>query len=199
MHQNLIQAVSSLIDLSEQEAQILREVFKQKSFKKRDQLCALGTISKEIYFVNKGLLRLYYLNDENEITAFLFSENLFASAFPSFIEQKPSEQILECLEDTEVFYLSKNDLEKLYIDLPKFNIFTRKLSEQRFINAQKHFVSHLTEKPEERYRQFVNHFPNLIQRVPQHIIASFLGVTPVSLSRIRNRIAKKDSLTIVNE
>ncbi|MGB1019191.1 MAG: Crp/Fnr family transcriptional regulator [Chitinophagales bacterium] len=190
MHQNLLQAISYFIDLSLEEKEFIMKSFKFKSLKKKEQLCSLGSISKEVYFVKSGLLRLYYLHKGNEITAFLFSENLFASAFPSFLEQKPSEQVLEALENTEVFFISKDNLEQLYKDVPKFNIVTRKLAEQRFINAQRFFVSHLTQTPEERYRQFSQNFPDLIQRVPQHIIASFLGITPVSLSRIRNRKKK---------
>ena len=107
------------------------------------------------------------------------------------MEQKPSQQILECLEDSEVLCISKDRLEKLYIDIPKFNTVTRKLAEQRFINAQRFFVSHLTQKPEERYHQFTSRFPDIVQRVPQHIIASFLGITPQSLSRIRLKLTAR--------
>lgn len=190
MHQNLLQAINKFVAFSATENQHITKVFQLKKFQKKDQLCSLGAVSKEVYFVNKGLLRLYYLHKGNEITAFLFSENLFASAFPSFLEQKPSEQILECMEETEVFCISKNALEQLYVDVPKFNTVTRKLAEQRFINAQRFFVSHLTQKPEERHHQFALAFPELLQRVPQHVIASFLGITAVSLSRIRNRKPK---------
>lgn len=191
MHQNLLRAIAHFVDLNAKEKDTICNAFRLKSFQKKEQLVSPGAVSKEIYFVNQGLLRLYYLNKGNEITAFLFSENLFASAFPSFLEQKPSEQILECMEDTEVLCISKPTLEQLYIDVPKFNTLTRKLAEQRFINAQRFFVSHLTQKPEERYHQFASNFPDLLQRVPQHVIASFLGITPVSLSRIRNRKSRE--------
>jgi len=187
MFSNLKLLISHFIKLTEEESNKLETYFEYRKVSKKTILCKEGEIAKEIYFVNKGLLRLLYNNDGTEITAFLYTENLFASSYASFLEQKPSLQILETLEDSELLVLNFANLEKLYLDIPKFNILTRKVTEQRFINAQKILASHLTEKPEQRYHNFVRKHHDLMQRVPQHIIASFLGITAVSMSRIRNR------------
>lgn len=82
-------------------------------------------------------------------------------------------------------------MDQLYQDLPAMNILTRKIAEQRFINAQKLFVSFLLDSPEARYQQFLTHHGDLLLRIPHHVIGSYLGITPVSLSRIRRRLQNK--------
>ena len=187
MYKQLKENILRFISLEDNEWEIIQKAFEFRKVSKKEFLCKDAAVSKEIFFVKKGLLRLYYNIEGNEITAFLFTENLFASAYESFLSQKPSNQILETIEDCELLVLSFDSLEKLYKDLPKFNILTRKVTEQRFINAQNILSSHLLEIPEVRVKRFIEHFPDLLQRVPQHIIASYLGVTAVSFSRIRNR------------
>ncbi|ULQ57691.1 Crp/Fnr family transcriptional regulator [Flavihumibacter rivuli] len=150
-----------------------------------------GDIARELYFVNKGVLRLFYNKEGEEVTGFLFSEGLFASSYESFLRRAPSIQSLETLEDADLLVLTSDALEKLYQDVPRINILTRKIAEQRFINAQLLLSSFIMETPEERYRKFAEQHPEILLRVPQHIIASYLGITPVSLSRIRARLSSK--------
>ena len=157
---------------------------------KKYKLVEEGKICREIYFVNKGLMRLLYDKEGDEITAFIFKENLFASSYSSFLEQSPSIQILESLEETELIVLPYDYLMFLYENLPKMHILIRIVAEQRFINSQKVLASHLLKTPEERYWEFQQQHKDLLKRVPLHIIASYLGITPVSLSRIRNRTHK---------
>jgi CRP-like cAMP-binding protein len=133
---------------------------------------------------------LYYTKDGEEITGFIFKENLFASSYDSFLRQVPGIQTLETLEDCDLLVLNKTALENLYEALPKMHILARKVAEQRFINAQMILSSFILDSPEERYRKFEEQHGDLLLRVPHHIIASYLGITPVSLSRIRKRIMK---------
>ncbi|MNX90852.1 hypothetical protein D3C86_1229170 [compost metagenome] len=116
---------------------------------------------------------------------------MFAATLESFLSQQPGIQTLETFEPCTLLVLSRENLEKLYADFPKSHIIMRKVMEQRFIHAQQVVSSHILLNPSERYLQFAEKFPDLMQRVPQHILASFLGITPVSLSRIRKRIVKQ--------
>ncbi len=154
-----------------------------KNFKLVDQ----GQVATELYFINKGVIRLYYTKGDEEITGFIFQENLFASSYDSFLRKVPSIQTLESLEPCELLVISYDRMQELYDTLPKINVLTRKVAEQRFINSQMILSSFLLDSPEERYRKFEAQHRDLLQRVPLKIIASYLGITPVSLSRIRKR------------
>ncbi|MCF0065246.1 Crp/Fnr family transcriptional regulator [Dyadobacter chenwenxiniae] len=183
--------VDKLVPLSNDEWAIFRTFFIQKEMDARTMLTRKGQIEDEIYFIHSGLMRLYYTTENDEqITAFIFSENLFASCLESFIEQIPSTQDLETLEPCSLLVLNKTGLEQLYDLVPKTSIIMRKVMEQRFISAQRLLSSYILASPQERYELFAKHYPALVQRVPQYILASFLGITPVSLSRIRKRISK---------
>jgi CRP-like cAMP-binding protein len=116
---------------------------------------------------------------------------MFAGSYDSFLSRKLSKVAIETLEDCEVLVLSHESLESLYQVFPKMNEFIRKAIEQRFVLLHDLFISYLLNSPEERYLMLLKDRPELLQRIPQHQIASFLGITPVSLSRIRNRVLKK--------
>jgi CRP-like cAMP-binding protein len=131
------------------------------------------------------------LKEGEELSTYFFTENMFAGTYDSFISRKPTQIAMEALEDTEVISLSYKSLEKLYEVFPKMNEFIRKSIEERFVKLHDLFTSYLLSSPEERYLNLIKERPDLLKRIPQHQIASFLGITPVSLSRIRNRVAKK--------
>lgn len=180
---------SQMVSLTNKEKAIFEDAFTFRQVPKKFTLVKEGEIAREIYFINQGLLRLYYSKEGEEITAFIFREGLFASSYDSFLQQSPGIQSLEALEDSDLLVLSFDRLQELYEKLPKMNILTRKVAEQRFINAQRILSSFILDSPEERYLKFEEQNKDLLQRVPQHIIASYLGITPVSLSRIRKRIS----------
>ena len=191
MYKAFKEQLNSIIPLSESEWKTIRNKFIFRQVPKKYILVKTGDIADEIYFLSKGVLRLYYEKDGEEITAFIYSENLFASSYESFLKQSKSIQCIDALEDCDLLVLSYQSMQELYKIVPKFNIIARIVAEQRFINAQQILSSFILDSPEERYLKFTNQFPDLIQRVPQHIIASYLGITPVSLSRIRKRIFDK--------
>ena len=186
----LHQTVQQFVHLDAHERAVFENAFTFRQVPKKFTLVDYGQITRELFFINKGLLRLYYKKDGEEITGFIFREGLFASSYDSFLRQAPSIQYLETLEDCELLVLRHEKMEELYRILPKINIFTRKVAEQRFINAQMILSSFLLDTPEERYVKFVEHNADLLLRVPHHLIASYLGITPVSMSRIRKRIMK---------
>lgn len=191
MFDRLYDIIDPLVRFTRRERHILEAAFTFRQVPRRFTLVGVGEVAQEVYFVHNGLLRLAYLKEGEERSAFFFPEGYFATSFESLLTQTPSVQLLDTLEPSDLLVLSGARLEALYVEMPKMNILMRKLLEQRFIHAQQAFASCILDTPERRYRQFASRYPGLLQRVPQHLIASFLGVTPVSLSRIRNRIMRQ--------
>lgn len=179
---------SQLIRFTDAEKQKIESYFSFRQVPKKFKLIAEGKIARELYFINKGLLRLYYTKDGEEITAYLFREHLFASSYESFLRQAPGIQTLETIEDSDLLVIQYDDLQKLYNEIPGMQVLAWKVAEQRFLNAQMILSSYILDSPEERYRKFEAQHGDLLLRVPHHMIASFLGITPVSLSRIRKRL-----------
>jgi CRP-like cAMP-binding protein len=192
MYQQIHHSIAQFVNLSDKEKDYLEEAFTIRHVPKTFKLVEEGQVSKELYFINKGLIRLFYNKEGEEITGYIFKENLFSSSYDSFLTQAPSLQTLETLEDSELLVINRDDLDVLYEQVPKMHIFIRKMAEQRFINVQRILSSFILDSPAERYSKFEATNKDLLQRVPQHYIASFLGITPVSLSRIRKRLKDKD-------
>lgn len=188
MYQQLRKSVAALAPLTERELRFLEQQFVYREVPKKFALVEEGQIAREVYFINRGCLRFYYNRDGDEITGFIFTENLFATALDSFLQQEPSSQIVETLEDCELLVISYSNMQRLYDYSTNFQLFGRRLAEQRLVNAQRILSSYILDSPEERYRRILTTQPEWLQRVPQHYLASFLGITPVSLSRIRKRI-----------
>jgi len=176
-----------IISFTASEKAALENAFTIRQVPRKYQLSKEGEIADELFFILKGLIRLYYRKDGEEITGFIFKENLFASSYDSFLRQVPGIQTLETLEPCDLLVISRNDLEELYEQIPKMQILARKVAEQRFIHAQMMLSSFILDTPEERYVKFLEQQGELLLRVPHHVIASLLGITPVSLSRIRKR------------
>lgn len=177
-----------ILPFNSKERSLVESAFSFRQVEKKFRLVEEGRIAREVYFINKGLLRLFYNKEGEEITAFIFREGLFAASYESFLRAAPSIQVLETLEDAELLVITKDRLEKLTESVPRMHILLRKIAEQRFINAQQVLSSFILDSPEERYRKFSEQHGDLLLRVPHHLIASYLGITPVSFSRIRKRV-----------
>ncbi len=178
-------------DFNDSELEIIMPYFEFKKFKKKTILLAIGKVSNEVFYLIKGCIRLYCDKDGEELSTYFFTENMFAGSYDSFLSRKPSKVAIETLEDCDVLVLSHQSQEKLYEIFPKMNEFIRKAIEDRFVLLHDLFISYLINSPEERYLMLLKDRPDLLQRIPQHQIASFLGITRVSLSRIRHRLSKK--------
>ncbi len=188
MVSNFLNVIQQITPLSQKEKDLLSDALIIRQIPKKFDIVEIGKISREVYFINKGCLQLFYNKDGEDATIFLATENMFLGTFTSFLTQQPSLEGLRSLEDCELLVLPKSALENLYETMPKMNLIIRKILEQRFLSAQSIVTSFVLNKPEERYLQMLEKRPELFQRVPQHILATFLGITPVSLSRIRKRI-----------
>lgn len=190
-NENIITAIKQMTGFTESELGIVLKHFETKSIKKKSNLLEAGATAKEVYFILNGCIRLFYEKDGEDISAYFFTEKMFAGAYDSFISQKPSRHSIETLEDCEVLAISYKALQQLFIEFPKMNEFVRKVLEERFVALHELFTAQILDSPEERYLNLQRERPDLLNRIPQHQIATFLGITPVSLSRIRNRVKKK--------
>lgn len=146
-----------------------------------------GTIADTFYLIRKGCLRLYFDHEGRDITFQFFFENDFVASFDSLYQRQPSLFSLESIEPAELFAIKGEDFYKLLERIPPFRkTYEEKLIE-RFCAYRQLFLSRIKNTPRQRYEELLREHPNIIQRVAQHYIASYLGITPVSLSRIRNR------------
>lgn len=178
---------------TEKEKQQIGPHLRQKSVGKGTILVDLGQVAQEAYFIIKGCLRFYYLTDDGkEITGFIFQENMMAGSHESFFSQVPSLQVVETLEDGDLLAISYESVQTLFREVPRMNILIRKILEQRMAYAQRVVASLIIQKPEERYSSLLEQQPELLQRIPHHMLASYLGITPVSMSRIRRKLRDKD-------
>ena len=161
-----------------------------KNYKKGTILLEEGRFSHECYFIIKGCIRSYYINDGNEITTDIFTED--QSVTPSAYGKKIlSEYYLECIEDT-IAGVGTPELEtELFQKFPLLESLTRTLVEAIMSKQQDILAEFKMASPEERYLNMLKNRPDILQRVPQHQIASYLGIKPESLSRIRKRILKQ--------
>jgi CRP-like cAMP-binding protein len=165
----------------------LETCFVVKHYKKGDFLVRSGQIEDHVHFVEKGLLRIYQMEDGREVIGSFFPENTYGSAYDSFLMRSPGNDFIEVLEESTVIDLHHNDVQRLYDKYPELERFGRKIAEYLFIGLSMHIYKLQNLTAEERYRDFLDIYPNLAQRVPQYMIASFIGVTPEALSRIRKR------------
>jgi|SRR6185312_9625571 CRP-like cAMP-binding protein len=191
MIKNLLYSIQNLITLSPAEKDIVTSLFKEKTYKKGDFFLAEGQICKQVGFVARGLMR-YYINHDGEDKTYAFSqENDFICNYESFLPQSPSLKIIQALEDCDVFVISYDDLQIFYANVREGERFGRIAIEAVFIQLLQDISAFYTETPELRYVRFIKSHTDLQQRISQYHIASYVGVKPQSLSRIRKRISTR--------
>ncbi len=182
-----------LVWLNEEEWALMQDKLVLKFLKKGDLYIRPGEASTHIAFVNKGLLRHYYMEEEEEITNHFFIENTIASDFVGFLTQKPCTVYVDALEDSELFLLSYQDLQELYESRTAFQKLGRLVNEFLFLDLARAYHQLCRYNPDEQYKAFLDRFPGLSQRIPQYLIASYLGITSETLSRIRRRGLRKSA------
>lgn len=192
MQDKLLEFISKYISLTEEEKNALLSLNLFHSVKKGTVLLKEGKKSKESYFVLKGCIRVYYIIDGEEKTTAFYTE-LEALTPPCVINKAPSEYFVSCLEDS-ILTVSNADMgAEVNSKFPKFDIMCKMLSEELLAKQRIDFDEFKTSSPEQRYLNLLQKRPDLIHRVPQHQLASYLGIKPQSLSRLRARISEKKS------
>lgn len=180
---------SNFLNLSERELNLVKKTIVFKDVKRGEVLLKENEIATSFYYVRKGCLRLFHGWDE-EKTINLFLEDEFVISHESFFRKQPSQFHIDCVEDGEVVVCTKEGLDKIIREVPKLNSFLKDQLENNLIDCYQTITSFIVNSPEERYMNLLENKPEILRRVPNHYIASYLGVTPQSLSRIRKRIVK---------
>lgn len=187
----LVEVMSQLTPLTEEEEFAIENSFPIKTFNKGTYLLTEGQVAKEAYFVIEGYVREYKLSDGEEKTTAFHTENQSVINFDSITNQNPSKINFVCMENTTVAILNTEKEKDLYEKHPRFETFCRSGVEQMVGIKQEQLAEFITLKPEQRYLKLQEERPELVNRVPQYQIASYLGIKPETLSRIRARLVEK--------
>ncbi len=189
--QFLIERIKQIIRLSESEEQILQELFVEKQLSKGDHFLIENQVCRYVGLIHYGLVR-YYINADGEDKSYYFGkEGDFVCDYESFLPQKPSNKNIQVLEDSSLYTINRDSLQYIYDHVKEGDRFGRLGIEQVFVNILQQLTSFYNDAPELRYERFLKNYPDISQRIPQYYIASYVGVKPQSLSRIRSRSAKK--------
>lgn len=181
--------ISQVISITESEFDFCKTLFQPKKLRKKRFLLEEGETCKYTAFVEKGLLRTYNVDEKgSELTLQFASEGWWTSDLYSFFTREPSSLNMEALEDSELLLLTQASWELLLEKVPAFERYFRILIQNNLIATQKRLICTVSETAEEKYNKLVQHFPDIIQRVPQHMIASYIGISRETLSRVRGQM-----------
>lgn len=189
MPDTLLFNIQQYIPLSTKDAEVVQSLFKRKIIGKGDYLLKEGEICRHLLFIENGLVRYFMNDDGRDITHYFAAENNFACNYESLLKNSPSRKNIQAIEESIVWTISQSDLNLFYKKIEQGEKFGRLLMERELLNTISRFLEHYTHSPEQRYQDFLSQFASLQQRIPQYYIASYVGVQPPSLSRIRKRIA----------
>ena len=185
----LLDYIKKHIDLSVEEETLLFSKIIPRQYLKDQYIVQQGDVCKTVNFMLSGCTKTFYMDAEGQEHIVMFSiENWWTSDLGSFISQTPADYNVQCLENTELFQFTYNTLEALYVEIPKLERLFRKIVEPAFVASQKRIVRNFSLSAKERYLIFKETYPKIEQRVPQYMIASYLGITKEFLSKIKSQI-----------
>jgi len=187
----LLDYFTRLISLNKEEKELVIQKFHPRLYRKKQYVLQEGNTCTQMNFVVRGCLRMYKIDDKGGTHILQFAaENNWITDLGSFYSEKPSELTIDALEDTMVLKITHDDLITIYTQAPKFHRIFRVLIENSYVSIQKRLLQTISSTAEDRYQYFIDTYPHLANRLPQTQIASFLGITPEFLSRLRNKRAK---------
>ncbi len=192
MKNTLVELMSSFIELTDEEKQGILEAFPIKTYTKETNLLEEGQIAKDAFLVIKGCIRKYSIEDGEEKTSAFYTEFQSAINFDSMANHSPSKYYFTCTEDTTVAILNSEKESALYEKFPRFGEVCRVEMEKMLGTSQEEMSSFINSTPKDRYLNLLKNRPDLIQRVPLYQLASYLGIKPETLSRIRKRVSLND-------
>lgn len=185
--ETLLHYLQSIYPLPDALVGQLSEVLQHRTVHRRELLLRAGHTCRHIFFVRRGLFRCFYLRVDSEVCAWFMKENDVMVSVESFFYQRPSYESIQALEEGELYYVDYETLQGLYQRFPEFNFVARVLTEKYYALSEQRLYSLRMQRAPERYKHLVDHHADLVQRVPSKYLASYLGITEETLSRIKSR------------
>jgi CRP/FNR family transcriptional regulator, anaerobic regulatory protein len=183
----LLARLESIHPLPEALKERLQGVVQERHLTRKEYLLKEGKICQNVYFIEQGLLRCYYVKEGKEISSSFLKEGDICMSVESFYLQKYSNENIQALEDSLVYSIDHRELQHIYQEYPIFNFTGRVLTEQYYLRAEQQFTAMWMQKSHDRYAWLLENFPDLVRRVPAKLLASYLGITEVMLSNVKCR------------
>jgi len=193
MHTELLQLFNQIAFLSKEEETLIKKCFKPYKLVKGSYFLKAGEVNQNIGFIKQGLVRYFVLKNEEESTFEFTKEGEFIADYQSFSKNSVSIQNIQAIENCDLLVISYLDVQHIFNNTKHGNLLGRIVIEHRFDVMVNQLLSIYMHNQEERYKQFISKYADLAQRIPQYLIASYVGVKPESLSRIRRRFGKNIS------
>jgi len=190
--EGLYQAVSRMVAVEDEAWDAFKDQLTSKKLKKNEHLWKTGQICRDVGFITKGVMRYYSYKGEDEVTGQFFFENTFVTTYASLITEKSTEFAFQAIEDVELLMISRTSLYKLFDAYKSWERFGRLMAENTVVVMQRVRVDLTSSTPKQKYLQLIKERPKVLERVPLHLIASFLDMTPEHLSRVRREITEKN-------
>lgn len=192
IYNSVLNNIAKHISLDKKETDYFSSLLKYKEIKRKNFLLKEGQICKTINYVHSGALRAYYLDKNGKESTIMFAiSDWWITDMFCFVNQQPAMLFIQAIEDSCVLQLKKEDLDRLYLEIPKFERFFRIIMQNAYIREQLRVIQNLSLSAEERYNNFLAKYPQIVKQVTQKQIASYLGITPEFLSAIRANQSKK--------
>jgi len=188
MYDQLTQFIKDKVTISDEDLEIILPFFKPFTAKKNELLVSHGELGQQLYFVKKGCLRIFFINEEGqESTRFLAFENHFASALVSFITEAAAVEYVQALEDSELLYINRKDFFYLLEKHPIWEQFYRHYLEFAYVTNTNRLMSFITMDAKTRYENLLKERPIVVQRLPNKVVASYLNISQETLSRLKSK------------
>jgi CRP-like cAMP-binding protein len=190
MYDRYFESFSKTVPLSQEERDLIQGYLTVKKIRKRQYLLQEGDVCKIVAFVEKGAMRLYRVNEDGSEHIVHFSlDGSFMTDLYSFLTNEPSIYNIDAIEDSELVLITKSASDELRKLSLKYQEFIFQATSEAYIQLQRWITSTISLNLEERYKELTSQYPDIVQRIPQHMIASYMGLTPETLSRVRKRIS----------
>jgi CRP-like cAMP-binding protein len=189
MHDQLAKYIRNEIPVTDEQLHTILSCFKSLSVNKNEVLLNEGEVNQRVLFVCKGCLRIYFIQDDGqEATRYLAFEDHFATALVSFISQEPSMEYIQALEPTQLLFITLSDFSHLLDTIPAWERFYRQYLEKAYVTNTNRLMSFITMDAGERYLELLQQKPEIADRLPNKIVASYLNISQETLSRIKGRV-----------
>ncbi len=186
------QYLTTKISLSEQETQLLESVCKSKKLRKKQFLSQEGDVWHYNAFICRGLVKTFSIAENGTEHIINFApENYWTGDRESLMNGTPSRLNIDAIEPTELILIDKPDFEKVCLEIPQLDQLVNQIIQKSFIVSQSRILANISFSAEEKYQNFLEKYPNIVNRIPQHMIASYIGITPETLTRLRRNMVKK--------